>query len=68
MNLDRSDLPWFRHTGSESGVGRRRGLRGNVARRLEAEGIHGNGHMIMIEKNNLEIAARLQKWITGNVK
>jgi pimeloyl-ACP methyl ester carboxylesterase len=40
----------------------------NTHMRLEAEGIHGNGHMIMIEKNNLEIAARLQKWITGNVK
>jgi hypothetical protein len=24
--------------------------------------------MLMIEKNNLEIAALLQKWITGHVK
>ena len=40
----------------------------NTHMRLEAEGIHGNGHMLMIEKNNLEIAALLQKWITGHVK
>jgi pimeloyl-ACP methyl ester carboxylesterase len=35
---------------------------------LGEQGIHGNGHMIMIEKNNLEIAALLQKWIAGHVK
>lgn len=29
--------------------------------RLENIGIHGNGHMMMLEKNNLEIA----KWIAG---
>jgi pimeloyl-ACP methyl ester carboxylesterase len=40
----------------------------NTHLRLEEHGIHGNGHMIMIEKNNLEIAALLEKWITGHVK
>jgi pimeloyl-ACP methyl ester carboxylesterase len=41
---------------------------GNTHLRLEAQGIHGNGHMLMIEKNNLEIAALLEKWITGHVE
>jgi pimeloyl-ACP methyl ester carboxylesterase len=27
-------------------------------------GIHGNGHMMMLEKNNLDIAAVLNKWLT----
>jgi pimeloyl-ACP methyl ester carboxylesterase len=40
----------------------------NTHLRLGEQGIHGNGHMLMIEKNNLEIAALLQKWITGHVK
>ena len=40
----------------------------NTHLRLEEQGIHGNGHMLMIEKNSLEIAALLQKWITGHVK
>jgi pimeloyl-ACP methyl ester carboxylesterase len=40
----------------------------NTHMRLEEQGIHGNGHMLMIEKNNLEIAALLHKWITGHVK
>ena len=40
----------------------------NTHLRLEEQGIHGNGHMLMIEKNSLEIAALLNKWITGNVK
>jgi len=26
-------------------------------------GIHGNGHMMMLEKNNLEIAAVLARWL-----
>ena len=25
--------------------------------------IHGNGHMMMLEKNNLAIAAHLDKWL-----
>lgn len=27
-------------------------------------GLHGNGHMMMLEKNNLEIAAVVHQWIT----
>jgi pimeloyl-ACP methyl ester carboxylesterase len=40
----------------------------NTFMRLEDQGIHGNGHMVMLEKNNLEVAALLQKWISANVK
>ena len=31
--------------------------------RLERIGIHGNGHMMMLEKNSLAIAASLDKWL-----
>ena len=30
---------------------------------LGRAGIHGNGHMMMLEKNNLEIAATIEKWL-----
>ena len=30
--------------------------------RLDAIGIRGNGHMMMLEENNLEIAALLHRW------
>jgi len=40
----------------------------NTHMRLEKRGIHGNGHMLMIEKNNLEIAAMPKKWITVHVE
>lgn len=36
--------------------------------RLEDAGIRGNGHMVMIEKNNLEIAALIRRWIDANVR
>jgi pimeloyl-ACP methyl ester carboxylesterase len=36
--------------------------------RLEDRGIRGNGHMVMLEKNNLEIAAFLADWVEGRVK
>ena len=36
--------------------------------RLQDKGIHGNGHMVMIEKNNLEIAKLLDDWMQKNVK
>jgi pimeloyl-ACP methyl ester carboxylesterase len=36
--------------------------------RLEDKGIHGNGHMVMIEKNNLDIAHVLDEWVLKNVK
>ena len=39
----------------------------NTFWRLEDQGIHGNGHMMMLEKNNLEIAALLQSWIAAQV-
>jgi hypothetical protein len=31
-------------------------------------GIRGNGHMAMLEKNNLVVAAFLQKWISEQIK
>ena len=31
--------------------------------RLADEGITGNGHMLMLEKNNLEIAAIAEQWL-----
>jgi pimeloyl-ACP methyl ester carboxylesterase len=40
----------------------------NTFIRLENEGIRGNGHMVMLEKNNLVVAALLQKWLVGHVK
>ena len=36
--------------------------------RLEEAGIKGNGHMMMIEKNNLEIADFIEKWIAKTVR
>jgi pimeloyl-ACP methyl ester carboxylesterase len=31
--------------------------------RLEEHGIRGNGHMLMLERNNLEIAALISRWL-----
>jgi pimeloyl-ACP methyl ester carboxylesterase len=36
--------------------------------RLADHGIRGNGHMMMLEKNNLEIAAFLRRWEQDNVR
>jgi pimeloyl-ACP methyl ester carboxylesterase len=36
--------------------------------RLEDKGIHGNGHMVMLEKNNLDIARLLDDWVVQNVR
>ncbi len=36
--------------------------------RLETHGIHGNGHLMMSEKNNLEIAALIEHWLAAHVK
>jgi pimeloyl-ACP methyl ester carboxylesterase len=36
--------------------------------RLQDKGIHGNGHMVMIEKNNLDIAHVVDEWVQKNVK
>ena len=40
----------------------------NTFMRLEDQGIHGNGHMVMLEKNSQEIAAAIEKWIAKNVR
>jgi pimeloyl-ACP methyl ester carboxylesterase len=36
--------------------------------RLQDKGIRGNGHMVMIEKNNLEIAKLIDEWVVKNVR
>ena len=36
--------------------------------RLADAGIRGNGHMMMLEKNNLEIARYFDNWLKANVK
>ncbi|MEY4748940.1 MAG: hypothetical protein RIQ60_1154 [Pseudomonadota bacterium] len=36
--------------------------------RLEQRGIHGNGHMVMLEKNNLQVADFIEGWIRGQAK
>ncbi len=40
----------------------------NTFVRLESIGIHGNGHMMMLEKNNLEIAAFLTHWAGKHIR
>ncbi|MGE0114038.1 MAG: alpha/beta hydrolase [Steroidobacteraceae bacterium] len=39
----------------------------NDAVRLEDVGIKGNGHMVMLEKNNLDVAHWIDDWIWRNV-
>jgi hypothetical protein len=36
--------------------------------RLQDRGIFGNGHMVMLEKNNLQIAGLINQWLRENVK
>lgn len=36
--------------------------------RLEQRGILGNGHMVMLEKNNLQVADFIESWIRDRVK
>lgn len=36
--------------------------------RLRDVGIHGNGHMVMLEKNNLDVAHLIDGWIVKNVR
>lgn len=36
--------------------------------RLEQQGITGNGHMMMLEKNNLDVARVLADWVDKSVK
>ncbi|HXD72384.1 MAG TPA: GNAT family N-acetyltransferase [Vicinamibacterales bacterium] len=40
----------------------------NTFTRLESVGIHGNGHMMMLEKNSTAVAAYLEKWLTAHVR
>jgi pimeloyl-ACP methyl ester carboxylesterase len=40
----------------------------NTFVRLADVGIRGNGHMMMLEKNNLEIAVFLDGWVRKNIK
>jgi pimeloyl-ACP methyl ester carboxylesterase len=40
----------------------------NTFVRLADKGIHGNGHMIMVEKNNLEIAKLVDDWLVATLK
>lgn len=40
----------------------------NTYMRLEDQGIHGNFHHMMLEKNNLEISALIYKWMTQHIK
>ena len=35
--------------------------------RLEDVGVRGNGHMMMLEKNNLKIAELLNNWVQNNI-
>jgi hypothetical protein len=35
---------------------------------LQDVGIRGNGHMMMLEKNNLKIAAFMASWLEENVE
>jgi hypothetical protein len=36
--------------------------------RLAEAGIHGNGHMMMLEKNNEAIAAVMMSWLDETVR
>jgi pimeloyl-ACP methyl ester carboxylesterase len=36
--------------------------------KLADRGIHGNGHMMMLEKNNLEVAGVIDEWVRKRVK
>lgn len=40
---------------------------GNMHFRLEEHGIHGNGHMVMIEKNSLDIPALIHGWMSAHL-
>jgi pimeloyl-ACP methyl ester carboxylesterase len=35
--------------------------------RLADRGIHGNGHMMMLEKNSLDIATCVEQWLIANI-
>jgi len=35
--------------------------------RLGDQGLHGNAHMVMLEKNNLQVAAAIAGWLARGV-
>ena len=43
-------------------------LVGALQSRLEAQGVHGNGHMMMLETNSDAVADMLAGWLAGRVK
>jgi pimeloyl-ACP methyl ester carboxylesterase len=49
---DHCDAEWLNQAGAKA-----------THIRLESVGIHGNGHMMMLEKNNFEIAKLLDEWV-----
>ena len=38
-----------------------------TAFRLGDQGIHGNAHMVMLEKNNLQVAGLIARWLARTV-
>ena len=40
----------------------------NTHLRLEGAGLHGNGHMMMMEKNSVAVAGAIAGWIEANVR
>jgi hypothetical protein len=38
-----------------------------AAVRLGDHGIHGNGHMVMLEKNNLQVAGLIVEWLARTI-
>ena len=38
-----------------------------TALRLGDHGIHGNAHMVMLEKNNLQVAGLIAEWLAGTI-
>ena len=40
----------------------------NTHLRLEAVGLRGNGHMMMLENNSAEVAAAIAGWLESNLR
>jgi hypothetical protein len=38
-----------------------------TALRLGEHGIHGNGHMVMLENNNLQVASMIAGWLAHTI-
>ena len=54
---DHCDAEWLNQAGAKA-----------TRLRLEDAGLHGNGHMMMLEKNNFEIAKLLDRWMQKSVR